>query len=68
MCLAYAHAVGGRPIYAHGRGVAGVAPGGAGPRRFWLPTFEASIIFVSLGLRATPGLGWFAALGRSLFR
>ena len=54
-------------IYAHGRGVAGVAPEGAGPRRFWLPTFEASA-FVLLGRRPTPGLGRSAALGRSLFR
>ena len=67
MRLAYAHSVGGRPIYAHGRGVAGVAPEGAGPRRFRLPTFEASA-FVLLGRRPTPGLGRSAALGRSLFR
>ena len=68
MRLAYAHSVGGRRIYAHGRGVAGVAPEGAGPRRFWPPTFEASTMFVLLGRRPTPGLGRSAAFGRSLFR
>ena len=68
MRLAYAHSVGGRPIYAHGRGVAGVAPEGAGPRRFWLPTFEAYAMFALLGRCPTPGLGRSAALGRSLFR
>ena len=68
MRFAYAHSVGGRRIYAHGRGVAGVAPEGAGPRRLRLPTFEASTIFVLLGRRPTFGLGRSAALGRSLFR
>ena len=65
--LAYAHTDDWRPIYAHGRGVAGVAPEGFGPRRFWPTTFEASA-FVLLGRRPTPGLGRSAALGRSLFR
>ena len=68
MRFAYAHSVGGRPIYAHGRGVAGVAPEGAGPRRLRLPTFEASTIFVLLGRRPTFGLGRSAAFGHSLFR
>ena len=68
MRFAFAHSVGGRRIYAPGRGVAGVAPEAAGPRRLRLPTFEASIIFVLLGRRATPGLGRSAAFGRSLFR
>ena len=67
MRFAYAHSVGGRRIYAPGWGVAGVAPEGAGPRRFWPPIFEASA-FVLLGRRPTPGLGRSAALGRSLFR
>ena len=68
MRFAFAHSVGGRRIYAHGRGVAGVAPEGAGPRRLRLQTFEAFIIFVLLGRRPTFGLGRSAALGGSLFR
>ena len=60
-------AFGGRPFYAHSRGVEGVAPEGAVPRWFWPPTFE-SAAFVLLGRRPTPGLGRSAALGRSLFR
>ena len=64
MRSAYAHSSGGRPIYAHGWGVAGVAPEGAVPRWFWPPTFE-SAAFVLLGRRPTPGLGRSAALGRS---
>ena len=67
MRFAFAHSVGGQRIYAPGRGVVGVAPEGAGPRRLRLPTFEASA-FVLLGRRPTPGLGRSAALGRSLFR
>ena len=68
MRFASVHSVGGRRIYAHGRGVAGVAPEGAGPRRFWPPTFEASIIFVLLGRRPILGLRRSAALGRPLCR
>ena len=37
-------AFGGRPFYAHSRGVEGVAPEGAVPRWYRPPTFESSFL------------------------
>ena len=39
-------AFGGRPFYAHSRGVEGVAPEGAVPRWYRPPTFESSFLFL----------------------